>query len=206
MDTDHLSIFSKNEQKIYLRIRSVRDRILHPVANWLVKHKIKADWVSYLSLAVAAPFAYFSVGIPPLALVFLILHAVLDSLDGAVARIHMQNMQAASAVKGKLLDWVCDFGFFAVFVLTLIGQYMITGIWGAFFLMNYCVLMGFILALNLMKVPLFYVLKPQFIFYLFFLIFTFTGWSAFQFLSVFFAVYLTITNVFLFHKIQCSLK
>ncbi len=158
-----------------------------------------SDMVTYLGFLMVVPFIYFFSFNPWLALIFLLLNLFLDSLDGALARLN-----GMPSLRGEMLDTSIDYlSFFTVF-LTFMYHGLVSPFWGAVYLLNYVIMVCFIVFLNALKLKLFVTIKSRLLVYLFFLIWLVTGNNYFDPLLVLAIVYMMVTNIFLFHRLRCS--
>lgn len=186
---------------MYLHIQQVRDKILHPFAKALNRMGVQPDHLSYISLGTSLPFAFMAGRNLGLALVFLALHLLFDSLDGALARLQ----QKAPTTRGDLTDLAFDHAAFFIMVLALMSAQIIHSFWGAVYLLNYTIMLGIMIALHSMNIAYFSVLRSKNIIYLVFLILAVTEMNFFEPVILFLSIYMVITNLFLFHKLRCSL-
>ncbi len=200
MDNSHFGIFSEKEEQGYLRIRKMRDAFLNPVVKFLSKVKVTPDQLTILSFLFIFPCVFFLNSQPLLSLLFLIFHLVTDAVDGALAR-HTKSF----SLRGAFMDHACDYAFFFIFILALIYYHLVNGFWGAFFLVNYILMLGVLIALNYLKISSFFVYKSRNTFYVLFLILALSSFNLLDPFVVFFTVYMLLSNAFLFNKLRCSL-
>ena len=197
----HFSNFSKKENQVYEQFRSWRDRLFHPFCTLLKKTPFTPDQISYAGLSMGVLFVLFLPQNLWLALLALILHVFFDGLDGAYARfLNMKNS------KGELLDRACDYAIFFVIFAAFMYYHVLNPWWGFVYFVNYTIMVFLTATLNHLRIEFPYILKTKYFVYLFFLIWVVSGFNFFDPLIVFFAVYSIIANLFLFHRLRCSLS
>ncbi len=199
----HQTIFFSNEkeEKVYLAIRHWRDKLLQPFCAVLAKRNVSPDTVSYCSLVMLLFFVYFFSFNPWISFLFLLANLFCDMLDGALARYtHRESL------KGDLLDHAIDNVSFYFVMLTFIAFGMVNSFLGAVYLLNHLINVFLMVILNFMKVKYFFIIRSKNVFYLAFLIWLLSGMYLFDPLLVFFAIYLFISNLFLFQKLRWTLS
>ena len=195
------SIFSEQEEPLQERWRNMRDRFFRPVCVLLSKVGVKPSHPTLLGLLMLVPFVYFFQTAPWLAALAIFLNVwVFDAIDGSLARY-----QHHETARGAFLDLVCDHAVFFGVMLTLVFYRTVDPFWASFYLLNYFSLLVFVIISRFLKVPVIPVLRSKLYVYLFFLIGLITGSNYLDVLLLFFGVYMAITNLFLFHRLRCSL-
>ena len=195
------SIFGEKEEKMFNKLRALKDRFYSPFAKFCIEKRITPASVSYLGLLMVVPFAIVFYFNPWIALFFLALNLLFDGLDGAIARKKLIH-----SIKGSVIDVTCDYvGFFAVF-LTFFYFELMNHFWGALYAINYMALLFLVVIARSLKVKIFSViLRSKYFIYLIYLIWLITGNNYFDPVLVFFGIYMAITNFFLIKRIVCSL-
>jgi len=90
------------------RLRPLIDRAVDPIGGWMASCGISANQVTIAGLFLGVlAFFFIAIGLPFIALWFIILNRVADGLDGAVARATGQTDF------GGYLDLVVDFVFYS---------------------------------------------------------------------------------------------
>ena len=148
------------------------------------------------------PFVYFFRFNPWIAFLFLILNLVFDALDGPLARL------ASKTTKWwAFLDHIiCDqFSFFTIF-FTFLYFGLLNNFWATVYLLNYILMLGFILYCNNFGVKIFTIVRSKYLIYLAFLIWLLSGNNYFDVFLIFFSVYMMIINLILIYRIKCSLR
>ena len=103
MNNNKQDCYSKGERAFMQWGQKLRAGLLGPVLKVLALCGIRADWISYLSLifGLLAACLFARTMVP--ALVLLLIHVLLDGLDGPLARY-----KGTASPKGSFTDTVCD--------------------------------------------------------------------------------------------------
>jgi phosphatidylglycerophosphate synthase len=196
-----LNIFSKEEEGFYFKTREWRDKVLMPVTTFLAHKKITPDLLTYAGLFMMVLFVYCFTFNPWLSFICLLFHFLFDVLDGALSR-YLQKENP----RGFLLDIASDnLGFFAAF-LTFLYFGLMDPFWSAVYLLNYTILVFLTIILRSLHIHFFPVFRSKYVIYGFFFIWLVSGQNYFNPVIVFFALYMTVSNLFLFHKLRCSIS
>lgn len=195
------NIFSDKEEGIYHRFRDFRDKVFAPFCIFLARLGVKPDNLSYFSLFLAIPVVFFLASVPWISFLFLALSVIADMLDGCLARCQHHLSQ-----RGSLLDIGCDHAVFLIVMFSFIFFQMTSPFWMSLYLVNYTILLFMVLTMRSLQLHVIPVIRSKFYIYLVFLIWLITGYNYFDPVLVFFSIYMIITNVFLFHKLRCSLS
>jgi phosphatidylglycerophosphate synthase len=194
------NMFSQEEDSYYKRFQLMRDRFFEPVCTFLTRGKIKPDFLSYLNIFLGVVIALLVRPFPVLAFVFLLLTVFIDSVDGCLAR--HQNCVSG---KGALLDIASDHFVFFGILLALISMKTVDGFFGAAYGLNYLLLLVLIIPMRSLNLHVFPVIRSKFLLYFLWALLIFTGINFLDLFLLFFAVYMFLTNLFLFHQLRCSL-
>lgn len=194
--------FSKEEKQPYKHFQTLKDKLLRPFCATLHKYSIKPDLLSYLGFFMVIPFIYFFRFNPWIAFLFLLLNLIFDTMDGPLARYIKKESKW-----GAFLDHlICDqFSFFAIF-LTFLYFGLLNSFWASFYLLNYVLMLAFILYCNNFGIKIFPVVRSKLLIYLAFFIWLLSGNNYFDIFVVFFSVYMVTINSLLIYKIKCSLS
>lgn len=192
------NFFAEEEDQFFSKVRQWRDKAFKPVIDFLKQHRVSADALSYLGLFMTVPFVFFLGFNPGLAFFFLILSLLCDVLDGPLARAN-----GKVTLNGAILDhFICDyFAFFIVF-LSFLYYGMINPFWSAVYLLNYVIMLLFIIVFKALKLKFFTVIKSKYGFYLVFLIWLVSGYNLFDPFLVLFSIYMLVTNFFLYSRLR----
>ncbi|MCX6734134.1 MAG: CDP-alcohol phosphatidyltransferase family protein [Candidatus Peregrinibacteria bacterium] len=118
--------------------------------------------ISALGLLVLAGFVFYIQSRPLYALYFLILHVVLDALDGSLARYMKCDTDA-----GAIVDMVCDHTGMIIVTGTLMYQGLIQQNLGVAYILLYTLLVLLITTLNRLHIPLRFAIRTKYFLYVF---------------------------------------
>jgi phosphatidylglycerophosphate synthase len=146
--------------------QSLRGRLLAPFLGRLAAVGIRANQLTYLSLLAGLLFCpFFLFGLKPVAFGLLMLHVLLDGLDGPLARYrgHASN-------RGSFTDTAVDQLVVTASALTMMHAGY-AGIWcGGLYVFFYAVVVGFAFARNALAAPYSWLFRPRFIVYAWFVV------------------------------------
>jgi phosphatidylglycerophosphate synthase len=164
-EADRWNWFSAEEQALQTEFRRWRDRWAAPLVRACRRLGITADLVSAAALAMLIPFG---VGLlspatswgAPLAVLSLVLHVLLDGLDGPLARA-----AHSAGTPGAFTDMCADHtGFLIITTLLAIGGQLSAGA-AAAYISSGTMSIAMIVTLNLLRRPLRWVLRTKYPFY-----------------------------------------
>ncbi|MEM7146271.1 MAG: CDP-alcohol phosphatidyltransferase family protein [Verrucomicrobiota bacterium] len=152
--------------------QAVRGRLFAPLLRLLAELGVRANQVTYLSLLVGFAFCpLYLTGYRVAAFFCLLVHVVLDGLDGPLARFRGQ-----ASNRGSFTDTMVDQLVVTVTTLTMVHAGY-ASIWsGGLYVFFYAVVVGFAFVRNALCAPYSWLFRPRFVVYLWFLIET-TLWS-----------------------------
>ena len=156
-----ITCYSHDEEALMRRSQELRARFLGPLLRVLAAGKVTANHVTLLSLVAGLAFCpVFLWGSQALAFGLLLLHAVLDGLDGPLAR-HTQR----ASNRGSVTDTAADQVVVACSTVTMIHAGY-AGAWsGGLYLFLYGIVVLFALVRNALAVPYSWLVRPRFIVY-----------------------------------------
>lgn len=99
----HLNYFSEKEKKHIHKFKRRKSLFVRPLAKALVKIGITANMISLFGFLMIFGFVYFLEQNKLAAAVFLLLHVLIDGIDGPVAKI-----AGKAGNKGAFVDIMCD--------------------------------------------------------------------------------------------------
>lgn len=168
---ESLNYFSEKEKKSLSKLRDSRDKFFMPISKLLMKIGVKANMISYSSLLVLIGFVYFiAIKSPQLALIFLLLHVIIDAFDGPLARIAKQDGDS-----GALTDIFCDHTGMITIVITLMWAALINPVLSSIYIYFYTILVVFIIIRNKIKRPITLAIRTKYPFYFLYAIYAFFG-------------------------------
>jgi phosphatidylglycerophosphate synthase len=152
--------YAKGDRGMMIWWAGLRARTLGPFLSFLRKCHINADGLTFISLILGLAFCPVFLLSKPVALVLLLLHVLIDGLDGPMARY----MGTASR-KGSFADTMVDQTIIAVTTATMIATDLIGIYVGIFYLFTYTVVVAFSVVRNAMSIPYNWLVRPRFLIY-----------------------------------------
>ncbi len=188
---DKIHQFSAVEKKMQDEFASFRTDYLKPFLMPLIRVGVTANMVSLLSLLVLFGFVYYVQSHPFVATLFIVLHVVLDGIDGPMARLQSKYLKM-----GTFTDMICDHIGFAVIVSTCIIVGLLKPFFGLSYLLLYILMILFIILRNLADVPPKYAFRTKYFFYIMFLIYALSGYNFLDYFAIIFSLVMVITNIY----------
>ena len=179
----------------------VRTSATTPVLRVLTAAGVKPDHVSLLALLSLGGFAWLAGTNIALAGTFVLLHLVLDALDGPLARFQKRATRA-----GALTDIFADEVGFAIIMLTLLSYGFVGPFAGAWYLASYFTMVALLSGLDLSGQPYLFALPTKNLFYLLFFVDIFAGTQLTYPSLLAFAAYTTALDFFLFLRLRWALS
>jgi len=136
--------------------QKVRGWLLTPLVTLLTRAGISADALTALSLIAGLAFCPALAIHPLLALAFLALHALLDGLDGPLAR-----HTGTASRRGSFADTVADQVVVIATTLSLIHAGLAPTVAGGLYLATYTVVIVFSVVRNALSVPYSWLVRPR---------------------------------------------
>jgi len=197
----YIEQFSNNEKKSYMRIRYIRDKIFYPLAFVLHKTGLNANKLSYFGLFVLIGFIVYVKSNPVLAAIFLILHVVIDGVDGVLARSFQKE-----STQGELVDMICDHTGMFIVVLSLGWRELIDSTIGLLYVYSYTILMVFIVIRHMLKIPIKLWFRSKFFLYAIYLLWVFTEYNYMNKALLVFSILIIPSTLISFVKIKNKLR
>lgn len=197
MSNEFFNYFSTKEKQGFKKFAQNRTNILKPLLNILDKLKITPDMISILGLLSVFIFVYFIQKNLIWAGVFMILHIVLDGIDGSLARYKNQASQ-----KGALMDIAVDQGGIIIAVLGFIYFGLVDSFWASLYIIAYTLMIGFVIILNTFNKSPKYIFRSKYLVYVIFFIDQYFQTNLLNPFILIVSVYMTITSIYLFNKIR----
>ena len=152
--------YSKHDRIMMDWWQGLRSRCLGPMLTLLHRAGITADGITLFSFVLGLGFCVVYFVSPVAAFVCLLLHVVIDGLDGPLAR----HTDQASA-RGSLTDTMCDQCIVAASTVTMMAAGIIDPIPGGLYVFLYTLVVAFAMVRNALVVPYAIVLRPRFLVY-----------------------------------------
>ncbi len=170
--------FAESEQASQQRFKAFRDRILHPVSRLLTACGVTPNILSGVGLLVLVPFVWLlmlnsSATHVCWAAPFLIVHLLLDGLDGPLARLQGKANDA-----GSLVDMVCDHLGLVIVAVTLVQVELLQGALGCLYLFFYTTSVVLVVLLNRLERPFRYVFRSKYVLYALLGAYGIWGWNS----------------------------
>jgi phosphatidylglycerophosphate synthase len=157
-----VTCYSAGEGGFMQQSQAWRGRWLKPLLVVLARIHVTPNQLTLLSLLAGLAFCpLFLWGPKPLAFAMLLLHAVLDGLDGPLARL---TKQAGS--RGSFTDTIADQLVVTFSTVTLIHAGFVAAWPGALYLFFYCMVVVFAMVRNALAIPYSWLVRPRFVVYL----------------------------------------
>ena len=187
-----LHYFGADEEEYFHRVADQRTKLLRPLAMFFVRRNVRSDTLTLASFLLLPFFFFplFGLRYYLLAWLVLILHIVIDGLDGPVARLGRY-----ASDKGALSDILNDITGMVVVALTAIYFDYASPSLGALYVASYIYMIIFIIARNVLEMPFRFVFKSKYYLYIFLLIKVHFGWNILDPFLLLLSIYQTVMAV-----------
>ena len=157
-----ITCYSDGESEFMAKSQAIRGRLLLPLMKLLARCHVRPSHLTFLSLLAGLAFCpVFIWSNQVVAMALLVLHVLLDGLDGPLAR-HL----GVASDRGSFTDTMADQTVVTFSTLTLIHTGM-TSLWpGGMYVFFYTVVVLFAMARNAMSIPYSWLLRPRFFVFL----------------------------------------
>ena len=137
----------------------LRGTALRPLLRWMDRMGMRAGHVTALSLLAGLAFCPFLLwGSPLVAFVLLVLHVLLDGLDGPLARY-----RGTASNRGSFSDTMADQLVVTASTLTMIHAGLASAWPGGLYIFLYAVVVGFAFVRNALAAPYSWLFRPRFL-------------------------------------------
>lgn len=153
-------VYSARERDWMVRTQAYRAVLFGPVLRAMARIGLKPDHLTALSLVVGLSFCPLYFVNPPWALAALVLHIVLDGMDGPLARY-----LGVASPKGSFTDSMADQAVIVATTITLAIAGTIGWLPGVLYLISYTVVVLFAMARNALRDPYSWLFRPRFYVY-----------------------------------------
>ncbi|WP_417390944.1 CDP-alcohol phosphatidyltransferase family protein [Gimesia sp.] len=159
-----VSVYASGEELMMDFSQSRRHQIFLPLLKWFVRQGITPNHLTGLSLLCGTGFC-FLIGLDqnwtvPAALVLLLLHILLDGIDGPLARF-----QGTSGNRGSFTDTTADQLVVTFTTIALIHSGLATVIAGSLYLFFYTLVVVFAMVRSSLAIPYSWLVRPRLIVY-----------------------------------------
>jgi phosphatidylglycerophosphate synthase len=154
-----LNYFGTDERPTVERWVNWRDRVWRPLCVSLTRHNVHSDTVTLISFLTLAFFfvPLFALGYYVAAWAVIVVHLVLDGLDGPLARIG-----GYSSNRGALADIMNDITGMVVIVVVLVHSRFLNGTVGVLYVSSYLYLTILTIGLNILGASYRVILKSKY--------------------------------------------
>lgn len=150
--------YAKGERTGMLRFQRLRARALLPLLTLLSRLQITANHITLLSFLSGMSFCLVWWLSHSWALLCLLLHVLLDGLDGPVARF-----QGTASARGSLTDSMCDQLVVTASMICLIHDQRVAIVPGTIYIFTYAMVVAFAMVRNALEDPYSWVMRPRFL-------------------------------------------
>lgn len=196
----NFNYFTEAEQGNLSRFVSLKTKILGPIARLFLGLGMSPNMMSLVSLLVMAGFVWYAEANMIYALLFVVLHIILDNVDGTMARV-----SGASSNSGALVDIIVDQMVLVIGVMTLLYYGAISPFWSAIYLASYITMIFLLVILNNMGKSPTYVVRSKYLFFLTLLLDAWLNTSLMEPFLVIFGSYTALVALYLLNKLRCSI-
>ena len=152
--------YSDGERDWMVRSQQLRAVLFAPLLRTLALLRISPDHLTFLSLVSGLAFCPLWFVSAPWALVALVLHVLLDGIDGPLAR----HLGVASS-RGSFTDTLSDQAVVTASTITLMYAGLVHAVPGAIYIYVYAVVVAFAMVRNALDVPYSWLFRPRFVVY-----------------------------------------
>ena len=187
--------------KQYETCKAWRDKFFYPLSCLIAKTGITPNQISLFGLVILFGFVYYIDTNLKLSLLFLVVHLLLDGLDGAVARLTKQDNTA-----GEVMDTFVDYTGMFIIVWTL-GLYgYVDPSLGLLYVFLYVVMICLVIIRYLLRIKPRFVLRTKYIVYALFAWLVFTSQNYLNDALFLFSIFMIPVIVNSFLKVNYKLK
>lgn len=194
-------IYSRVDNEAYLRVQHFREKALLPLVKLLTKVGLRADHITLIGFLLLIGLMIYAVTAPLLASLFLLLHVLLDGLDGVMARY-----QKTADSAGEFVDTVADYSGMAVVMIILSGYDLLDPWWALVYVFLYIVMAVFVIARYLLGVPAKFIARNKYIIYATYIFWAFSGINFIEIAVVVFCILMFLVDASSFNAIRRRLK
>ena len=161
-----ITCYSDNEGGFMEWSQKIRGRLLDPMLSVMAGLGLRGNHVTFLSMVAGLAFCPLFLWVSkPLAFAMLLLHVLLDGLDGPLARYRGQ-----ATSRGSFTDTMADQLVVTASALTMM-QAGYAGAWaGGLYLFFYAVVVAFAFVRNALNVPYSWLFRPRFLVFIWFVV------------------------------------
>lgn len=156
--SNKVTCYSKGEAQMMGASQAMRGRWLVPLLNRMAAVGVSPNHLTLAALLAGLAFCPLFLWRPPAAFAFLVLHVLLDGLDGPLAR-----HTGAASNRGSFADTLSDQIVVALTTLTLIYAGHIGIIPGGLYIFLYTMVVVFAMVRNALAIPYSWLVRPRYV-------------------------------------------
>ncbi|MBL7040904.1 MAG: CDP-alcohol phosphatidyltransferase family protein [Pirellulaceae bacterium] len=160
--------YSASERAAMVFWQKVRAVTLRPLLDVMARCRLRPDHLTLLSAFVGLLFCPLYFWSKPAAFAMLVLHVVLDGLDGPLAR----HTNTASR-RGSFADSMSDQLVVVASTITLMSEQTIGVLAGSVYICGYTVVVLFAMVRNALSIPYSWLVRPRFFVFAWFVVETY---------------------------------
>lgn len=153
--------YSAGERGWMVRTQQWRGFLFGPLLHGMTRMGMTPDHLTLLSLVAGLAFCPVYFWSPPWALGLLILHVLLDGIDGPLAR-----HQGTASRRGSFTDTMSDQLVVTATTITLMQARVVGEICGGLYIFLYGIVVAFAMIRNSLGIPYSWLVRPRFVVYL----------------------------------------
>ncbi len=155
--------YASGERAAMVWYQRLREKWLGPLLSWLTRIGVRPDHLTYIALFLGLLFGPLYFFYPSIAFGCLLLHTLLDGLDGPLARV-----QGSASKAGSFTDTMCDQLVVVAVTLTMMchPSGFIPVPVGTVYVFLYTIVVAFAMVRNAMGIPYSWVVRPRLVVYL----------------------------------------
>lgn len=199
-----VSVYARREQSMMDSSQAQRHWLFLPLLKLLIKCKVTPNHLTLLSFFCGIGFC-FTYGLNgnlaiPLAFGLLLMHVLLDGIDGPLARL-----TGTAGNRGSFTDTTSDQLIVAFTTMTLIHYKVINVLPGSLYLFFYTLVVVFAMIRSSMAIPYSWLIRPRLILYAWFPMETYLFPGTLNYLLWFFTILLAWKSLTGFYNIRKKL-
>jgi len=201
MKNQNLNYFSEKEQKAVKKFTDFRTNLAKPLLSIFDMLKITPNMLSGFSFLSIFGFAYFINKNIYLAVLFIVIHVIFDSLDGSLARYKKMTSNS-----GALIDIFVDQSAIIIGILSAVYYSIIDSFWGALYIVFYVLMIVLLVILNYKNHSVKFVLRTKYFFFLMLLIDAYFKVEIINYFLMIVGIYMVIVTTYMFLKLEKVMK
>lgn len=145
--------------------QKLRAKMLRPLLEWMSKIGVTPNHLTIASLVTGLIGAFLLAvvykDLRPVGMLFILLHVILDGMDGPLAR-----HKGVESNRGSFIDTACDQIVITAVTISLVYIDVVHAISGLLYALIYTVVVGFAMVRNALNIPYSWLVRPRFFVYM----------------------------------------